>query len=86
MVLGSLGRVGRRLPGCLCGAGRYSRLLGIDPLVGDIAQKYFTFIKESQGQANLMYGDARVSLRKAPAGHYEAMVVDVFNSGSTLST
>ena len=54
----------------------------LDPLVGKIAQKYFTFIKDSRGKINLIYGDARVSLRKAKEKTYETMVIDVFNSGS----
>ena len=54
----------------------------LDPLVGEIAQKYFTFIKDSRGKVNIIYGDARVSLRKAQEKFYETMVVDVFNSGS----
>ncbi|MGV7220439.1 MAG: fused MFS/spermidine synthase [Nitrospinales bacterium] len=54
----------------------------LDPLVGEIAQKYFTFIKDSRGKINIFYGDARVSLRKAEENVYETMVIDVFNSGS----
>jgi spermidine synthase/uncharacterized membrane protein len=54
----------------------------LDPLIGEIAQKYFTFIRDSRGKVNIFYGDARVSLRNAEENIYETMVIDVFNSGS----
>ena len=54
----------------------------IDPLVGELAQKHFTFISNSRGRVRMIYGDARVSMRKEPPAIYDAIVVDVFNSGS----
>lgn len=54
----------------------------LDPLVGEMAQKYFSFISRSRGTVQMIYGDARVSLRKIDAGQYDAVIVDVFNSGS----
>ncbi len=52
----------------------------IDPVVGHIAQNYFTFLKDCRGQVNIIYGDARVSLRKQPDNIYDAIVLDVFSS------
>ncbi len=54
----------------------------LDPLVGRIAKKYFDFGKDTNGKINLIYGDARLSLRKARKERYDVLIVDVFNSGS----
>ncbi len=54
----------------------------LDPLVGRIAKEYFDFGKGKQGEINLIYGDARLSLRKVEKEQYDALIVDVFNSGS----
>lgn len=54
----------------------------LDPLVGKLAWKYFTFLSESRGKIRIVYGDARLSLRKEEPGKYDAIIVDVFNSGS----
>lgn len=54
----------------------------LDPLVGIIAKEYFEFGKGNQGEINLIYGDARLSLRKAEKEQYDTLIVDVFSSGS----
>jgi len=54
----------------------------LDPLVGRIAEDYFTFVPSSKGTLRMIYGDARVSLHREPDACYDAVVVDVFNSGS----
>ena len=54
----------------------------LDPLVGNIAQKYFSYLPGIQGKLRVVYGDARVSLRKEPEGIYDAIFIDVFNGGS----
>ena len=42
------------------------------------AEHLFTFIRECP--ANIILGDARVTLRNAPAGKYDIIVVDAFSS------
>lgn len=54
----------------------------LDPLVGEIAQKYFSYLPGIKGKLRLVYGDARVSLRKEPENLYDAVFIDVFNGGS----
>ena len=54
----------------------------IDPEVGYIAQNFFPFLATSPGKINLIYGDARVSLRRQSPGRYQGLVIDVFNSGA----
>ena len=54
----------------------------LDPLVGSIAQKYFSYLPDIKGKLRIVYGDARVSLRKEPENLYDAVFVDVFSGGS----
>ena len=54
----------------------------LDPLVGNIAQKYFSYLPDSKGKLRIVYGDARVSLRKESDDLYDALFIDVFNGGS----
>ena len=54
----------------------------LDPLVGNIAQEYFSYLPEAKGKLKIFYGDARVSLRKQSDGLYDAIFIDVFNGGS----
>jgi SAM-dependent methyltransferase len=54
----------------------------LDPMVGDIAQNYFSYLPDIQGKLRIVYGDARVSLRKEPDDLYDAVFIDVFNGGS----
>lgn len=54
----------------------------LDPLVGKIAQDYFAYLPNIKGKLRLVYGDARVSLRKEPEDLYDAIFIDVFNGGS----
>ncbi len=52
----------------------------IDPMVGHIAQNYFSFLKDNPGEVGIVYGDARVSMRKKPDNEFDAIILDVFNS------
>jgi spermidine synthase len=54
----------------------------LDPMVGDIAQKYFSYLPDIQSKLRIVYGDARVSLRKESDDLYDAVFIDVFNGGS----
>ena len=54
----------------------------LDPLVGEIAREHFNFLQGSPGKIRMVFGDARVSLRKESDDLYDAMIIDVFNSGS----
>lgn len=54
----------------------------IDPAVVALANNpdYFTYLKDCAPQARMITGDARLSLAKAPAGHYDVLVLDAFSS------
>jgi len=54
----------------------------IDPQVISIATdpKYFKFISESKAKVNIIQGDARLELAKAPANSYDIIFLDAFSS------
>jgi hypothetical protein len=56
----------------------------IDPTVLHIAQnpRYFTYLSDCGASARVVLGDARRSLRNAPAGSYGMMVLDAFSGDS----
>lgn len=70
-----------------CGSLAYYGLPGqqftfyeIDPLVQKIAENssYFTFLKESQANCQVVLGDARLSLQKEPDGYFGLLIIDAF--------
>ena len=54
----------------------------IDPMVESIARdpRYFTFLRDCSPETRIVIGDARLSLRNAPAQKYDMVVVDAFSS------
>lgn len=54
----------------------------IDPEVERIATnpKYFTYLEDCRGKANVVLGDARLSLQREPDGQFGLMILDAFNS------
>jgi len=54
----------------------------INPLDVQIAQEEFTFLRDSQARAEIVLGDARLSLEREMPRSYDALVVDAFSSDS----
>jgi hypothetical protein len=54
----------------------------IDPAVIRIASdpEFFTFLRDSPAKIDLVAGDARLTLARAPAKHYGVIVIDAFSS------
>jgi hypothetical protein len=53
----------------------------IDPAVKDIADKYFTFLRDCEaGKPEIILGDARLRLQEAADGSYDMIVLDAFSS------
>jgi spermidine synthase len=54
----------------------------IDPLVVDIATNpdYFTYIKNSKAEINLVTGDARIKLEQVKDNTYDILVLDAYSS------
>ncbi|HEX7377366.1 MAG TPA: fused MFS/spermidine synthase [Pirellulales bacterium] len=53
----------------------------VDPAVERIARNdaWFTYLRDSRTDVRVELGDARLSLRDAPDGHYGLMVIDAFS-------
>lgn len=54
----------------------------LDPDIGVVAAKYFTFLAHAPGGIRIFYGDARRSLEMAPERKYDVLVVDAFGGDS----
>ena len=54
----------------------------IDPAVERLARdtRYFHYMSECAGDADVVYGDARLSLLTTPDGRYDLMILDAFSS------
>ncbi len=62
--------------------GDYYRIYEINPLVIDIANKYFTFLRDSQAKVEVALGDARLSLEREPTQLFDVLAVDAFSGDS----
>ncbi len=72
--VGTLARFGR--------PGDQYRMYEINPLVIDVAQSYFSYLKESPATVSFALGDARLVLEREPAQQFDVLVVDAFSSDS----
>jgi SAM-dependent methyltransferase len=54
----------------------------INPLVVQIANEQFTFLKDSPAKIDVMLGDARLSLESEPPQGFDVLVVDAFSGDS----
>ncbi|MGH2756435.1 MAG: spermidine synthase, partial [Actinomycetota bacterium] len=52
----------------------------IDPAMERVARDMFSFLDGCGGSERVVIGDARLTLADAPAGSYDLIVVDAFNS------
>lgn len=60
-------------------AGDTLRFYDINPAVEGIAQRYFTYLRDSPAQINIVTGDARVSLAGEAPQRYDVIAVDAFS-------
>jgi hypothetical protein len=67
---------------CYASPGQEFTFYEIDPVVERIARnaRYFTFMQECRGRRNVVLGDARLTLEKAPDRYYGLFVLDAFTS------
>ncbi len=54
----------------------------IDPLVSEVAQHQFGFLKAARGPVKIEIGDGRLSLEKESAQRFNVLVVDAFSGDS----
>ncbi len=60
-------------------AGDVFRFYEIDPLVERLARAWFTYLRESPAQVQVLLGDARVSMARERPEHYDVLVLDAFS-------
>jgi len=61
------------------------RFYEINPEVIRLAEQYFTFLKDTKSQTDMILGDARLSLEHESAQNYDILVLDAF-SGDAIPT
>jgi len=54
----------------------------INPLDVQLASTEFTYLRESQAAIDIVMGDARLSLERQPAQHFDVLGVDAFSGDS----
>jgi hypothetical protein len=67
---------------CYARAGEAWRFYEIDPVVAKIARdpSLFSFLSRCQPDADIVIGDARLTLAKEPAAAFDYLVIDAFSS------
>jgi hypothetical protein len=67
---------------CQASEGEDWRFFEIDPVMIDIAVKSesFTFVENCQPRAEIVIGDARLTMAKQPSASYDLIIVDAFSS------
>ncbi len=67
---------------CHAAEGEAWRFFEIDPVMIDIAVKsdHFTFMQNCQPNADIVIGDARLTMAKEPDNSYDLIIVDAFSS------
>lgn len=55
------------------------RFYEINPNVIEFAQQYFTFLKDSQADIQLVLGDARLTLERESSQQFDVLVLDAFS-------
>lgn len=63
-------------------SGDYYRLYDIDPLVIDVAQTHFSFLKDTKAQTDIVIGDARLQLEREEPQQFDVLIVDAFSGDS----
>jgi len=58
------------------------RVYEINPLVANLARGWFQAIPECKGKAEIVMGDARLSMEREPPQAYDLIAVDAFSSDS----
>ena len=52
----------------------------LDPDVLDVAQRFFSFLRDSPARVHFVLGDGRLSLARGPARRFDVLVLDAFAS------
>ena len=55
------------------------RFYDINPAVPPIAQRYFTYLRDSKATIEIVPGDARISMENEPPQNYDVIAIDAFS-------
>ena len=55
------------------------RFYDINPAVPPIAQRYFTYLRDSKAKIEIVPGDARISMANEPPQNYDVIAIDAFS-------
>ena len=55
------------------------RFYDINPAVPTIAQRYFTYLRDSKAKIEIVPGDARISMETEPPQNYDVIAIDAFS-------
>jgi hypothetical protein len=58
------------------------RFYDIDPAVVEVANTYFTYIKDTPAKIEIALGDARLNLEREPSQQFDVLAVDAFSGDS----
>ena len=61
-------------------AGDHWRLYEINPMVPDIARKWFTYLADSPAKMEVVLGDGRLAIEREAAQGYDLLAMDAFSS------
>jgi SAM-dependent methyltransferase len=64
------------------GASRHITFFDIDPQVYPIAYNFFTFLRRCANNCNVVIGDGRLSIERAPDNEFDVLMLDAFSSDS----
>jgi spermidine synthase len=54
----------------------------IDPQIDDIGSRFFTYLRRCAENCEVVFGDGRLSIEKAPDAEFDLLMLDAFNSDS----
>jgi spermidine synthase len=63
-------------------AGDYLRIYEINPAVPALSKSFFSYLRNSPAQIEVVPGDARLSLDREPAQNFDLLAIDAFSSDS----
>jgi SAM-dependent methyltransferase len=72
-------------PGALAAYGKANdtvRIYEINPLVVQIANEEFFYLRDTPARVETVFGDARLSLEREPDQHFDLLVMDAFSGDS----
>ncbi len=58
------------------------RFYEINPLILQLAQREFSFLRDCQANVSVILGDARLSLEREPSNQFDILVIDAFSGDS----